>query len=357
MIEKYSKIIVDVILKKDELKPIDWDSIDFVKLLVQASHNRLLYRFASNLLDSGIDMPDEHREILMDVVKEGEKSLGVATKTINIIDDVLKKENLDYLIVKTFKYLDYVTFDMDFLVRYEDFEKVIEAFKKHDVKVTPHPNPQSQGLHQKNCFRKGTLTMDLHRKFFWLGVDHIDLEYVWGAPTKREMYGVNCLVPNLETDFLLHNKQLVNERGYITLLDFLAVKYANDEGLDWEAIVEQIFKYKWDGAFFVLMGWLNYMHREIFGEDMVDVSKHFKKKHRVMSKKELKLPLIYPVWDVMNVFKEIAFKQKHIPYFEFAYYFFAMGRYLIKNRFPFYDHWYNFNKLGRGKYITANCIH
>lgn len=356
MIEKYSKIIVEVILERKDLKEIDWNDIDFVRLLVQASHNRLLYKFAKNLLASSIDMPAGHRDVLVDICAKGEKNFQATRDTILLLEDVFKKEGLDHLIVKTFKYLDYITFDIDFLVRYKDFEKVLDVLEKHGIRVTPHPNPRSQGLHQRNCFKTGMLNMDLHRKFFWLGIDHIDLDFVWSNTEERVIAGAKCQVPNLETDFLLHNKQLVYERGYITLLDFLAVKYANDEGLNWDAIMEQVFKHKWDGAFFTLMGWLNYMHREIFGEEMVDLSKYFKKGNCKRNRKVLKLPLIYPLTGMWMVFKEIVFKHKHVPIIGFMYYHFAMARYLLKNRFPFYDHWYDFNKLGKGKYITRDVI-
>jgi len=356
MIEKYSKIIIDAILERKEIKLVDWSDIDFLKLLVQASHNRVLYLFAKKLLGLGISFPDKHKDLILDVIKEGEKNLEVLRNTLLLLDDIFKKEKIDYLVVKTFKYFDYITFDVDFLVRYDEFKKVIDLLIKKDIMVKSHPNLRTQGLHQRNCFKSGFLKMDLHRKFFWLGIDHVDLDFIWSNTTKRKIAGVDCPVPSLEADFLFNNKQLVYERGYITLLDFLAVKYASDEGLNWEDIMAQVRKYKWDGTFFVLLNWLNYMHQEIFGRDMVDVSRYFGSKKYNIRRRKLKLPLIYPLKEVMSVFKEIALNNKHIPILEFLYYFFAMGRYLISNRLPFYDHWYDFNKTGHGKHIVANCI-
>jgi hypothetical protein len=343
MIEKYSKIIIQIILNKQEAKSIEWNKIDFYKLLVQASHNRVLYLFAKKLIDSDVGLQDEDKNLLVDILREGKKKIEILGDTLLLLEGIFAKENIDYLIVKTFKYLDYVTFDVDVLVRYKEFKKAINILGMNNIAVKPHPT--IQGLHQKNCFKPGYLNMDLHRKFFWLGVDHIDLDFVWSTKTERVIGEVNCPAPRLEVDFLLHNKQLVHERRYITLLDFLAVKYANDEGLNWDKIMEQVVKYKWDNTFFILLNWLNYIHREIFKKNMVDVNKYCDVRPNAINKKELKMPLHYPVKDVIKVFKEIAFKQKHIPFFGFAYYFFTTVRYKIKNRLPFYDHWYDFNKV------------
>ncbi len=356
MIEKYSEIIVLTILNKKEVKSIDWGEINFEKLLVQASNNRVLYLFVRNLLEAKINLPKEIKNLLINIRKEGEKNLKALGNTILLLEKVLGREKIDYLIVKTFKYLDYVTFDVDFLVRYEDFKKAINALKMNNFLVKPHPNPHTQGLHQRNCFKSGYLKMDLHRKFFWLSVDHIDLDFVWSGTTERKIGGIYCPTPSLEADFLLLNKQLVYERGYITLLDFLVVKYANDQRLNWNRIMEQVLKYKWDDTFFVLLNWLNYIHQEIFREDMVDIKKYFDKKEYKIKKNELKLPIIYPVGDIMKVFKEVGFRQKHLLPLEFAYYFFTKFRYLIHKRLPFYDHWYDFNKISSKKYKIANCI-
>ncbi|MDP8265634.1 MAG: nucleotidyltransferase family protein [Candidatus Aceula meridiana] len=356
MIEEYSNIIVQSVLDRGEIKSTDWENVDLEKLLVQASHNRVLYAFVNKLWDLRELLPEQYIHTLEDVRKEGERNLKALRNTLLLLEETFKRENIDYLIVKTFKYLDYVTFDVDFLVRYQDFQKAIEILKKNNIIIKPHPNPKTQGLHQRNCFKSGYLKMDLHRKFFWLGVDHVDSDFLWKDTTCRDIAGIKCPVPSLEVDFLLHNKQLVYERRYITLLDFLAVKWANDEGLNWNDIAKQVVEHRWDDTFFVLLNWLNYLHREIFHENMVDPDKHFYNKKYTINERQLRLPFHYPVKDVMKVFSEIVTKNKHLPSREFAYYFFTTGRYLATHRLPFYDHWYDFNKINKRKYKIGKCI-
>lgn len=345
MIEKYSRIIINTALKKN-IPQIDWNEICLKKLLTQASHNRALYVFAKNLLSSGLKFNSKtDQDLLKDIKKQGEKNLSVLKNTLLLLKTIFSKEKIDYLIVKTFKSLDYITFDVDFLVRHQDFERTIKKLKENGLAVKPHPNARTQGQHQRNCFKPGFLKMDMHRKFFWLGINHIDLGLVWSKINERNICGVKCPVPCSEAEFVINAGQLVHERGYITLLDFLALKQAGQEILNWHKIIEQTKKHKWENSFLVLLDKLNFIHKEIFGEYIVNFEKYYpgRKPSRKKPGPELKLPLMYPVKDVISVFKEIVKNQKHFLYLEFFYYFFSKTRYLVKNRLPFYDHWYNFN--------------
>jgi len=350
MLSRYTQVLVDVVLeRKDSIKEIDFSEIDFEKLLVFASWNRVLLLFAENLLKIRPKLTDKQEAILKDIKKEGQKNLLALKKTLVFLDKVFKQEKIDYLIVKTYKFLDYVTFDVDFLIRYRDFNKAQRVLEKNGVEVKSHPGKKTQGLHQKNCFKKGFLKMDLHRKFFWLGIHHIDLDFVWDNATKKRIAGVTCPTPSLEADFLLHNKQLAYERRYITLLDFLAIKYACDQGLDWNEIKNQVAKYRWQETFTLLLSNLNFIHREIFGEEMIRIK-------TIISRKRLILPLHFSLKEVLVIFKEIAVRQKKVPFFGLSYYFFTTARYLIRKRLPFYDHWYNFNKFSKRKYWLGKCI-
>lgn len=73
--------------------------------------------------------------------------------------------------------------------------------------------------------------------------------------------------------------------------------------------------------------------------------------------KILKLPLTFPMLEVINIFKEIYYDHKKIDYFGFAYYFFSTFRYKLTNKIPYYDHWYGFNKLYNKKYTRSEVIY
>ncbi len=351
--DKYTKAIVNIVLNKKE--SIDFKSIDFNHLLIRASYNRVLFVFCKNLLQKkDIELTLEQKKILEDIIKSGKADLHALAKTIILLDRVLKNENIEYLVVKTFKYINYVTFDLDFLVHYHDFQKTIDVLKKYNIIVKKHPNPSTQGKHQRNCFYPGCIKMDLHRKFFWLGVGHIDEDFVWKNIQTRKIASINTKVPSLESDFLLHNKQLVYERRYITLLDFLAIKYSCEEGLDWNAIISQVKKHKWEKTFFTLLTYLNTINKAIFDEEIDSVRKILNKyniKRKDIGK--LSLPFEYSFSEVMNVFSEIRKEHKYLSARDVAYYIYSQTRYKINGRMPYYDHWYDFGK----KYKKAKVIY
>lgn len=351
--DKYTQIIIDVVLARNSKKNID--KINFEKLLVIASHNRVLLVFSKNLIKiKDIKLTKNQKKILKDIINKGEENLQALRRTIKLIDRTLTKKAIPYLIVKTFKYLDYVTFDLDFLVHYKNFAKTIKVLKNSNILVKKHPNPSTQGLHQRNCFYPNCIKMDLHRKFFWLGVDHISEDFVWNNTQTRKIAGINTKVPSLEADFLLHNKQLVFERRYITFLDFLAIKYACEENLNWDQILKQVKKYKWEKTFFVLLAYLNAINKKIFNNDIDGMIKIMNKYH--ISRKNINkfsLPFEYSFSDVMSVFKEIKDKHKHTSVRDIAYYIYSQARYKINGRMPYYDHWYDFGK----KHTRARVIH
>lgn len=338
---EYTKFLVGVVLKdKNLFHKYLLNDFDFDKLLVKASTNRILLVFCKNLLDLNLVDNKKKEYKIKKIVQSGEKAINGFRKTINFLNSSLGKEKIPFLIVKTFKYLDYVTFDVDFLVPYDKFHKSIKVLKKYGAKVDPHP--RKQGLHQRNCFVKGLLKMDLHRKFFWQGIEHIDLDYVWANPEKRIINGVECLCPSLEVDFLLHNKQLVYERYYTTILDFLAVKYAVEKGnLNFKNIIQQVNMFKWNNSYKSLLYYLNSINLSIFEKKMF--SNKSAKRYE-----NLCMPFIYPYKEIIYQLFEIIFRQKAIPFFDFSYYHFTFLRFYLsgKKLFPYYRHWFNFPSIG-----------
>jgi hypothetical protein len=355
MIEKYSLFILNVVLQKyQKVDRLLLDKLNFEKLLVKASDNRILKVFADNLLLSNIQLTKYERGILSNISSDGSKLLKALGDTLKLLDEVFSTNNVDYLIVKTYKYFDYVTFDVDVLVRYEDFDLAKKALSENDVEITPHPGKNTQGLHQRNCFKQGLLKIDLHRKFFWLGIDHIDDDFLWRNTRKEIIGGVSCPIPSIEVDFLLHNKQLIFERRYITLLDFLAIKLFvedKDNAFAWEVIEAMVCKYKWQTGFNKLMAHLNQINKVISGNEIL-----FMTKTEVILNNNIEFPYIYPFIDDLTVFIEIFARHRKVPFINLAHYVYSWSRYRVNSRLPFYDHWYKFNIAFSNKYSFQNVI-
>lgn len=304
-----------------------WEGVDWIALLKRASHNRVLYVVAKELLRGDCQLASRQRADLERIMRAGEEKLESFRHTVKFLDSAFGKEELPFLVVKTFKFFDYVTFDVDVLVPYDQFQAAQNALAKAGCRILPHP--RKQGLHQRNCRKDSLLNIDLHRKFFWQGLEHVDLDFIWAAPERRMINGIECLCPSLEADFLLHTKQLVYERYYITLLDFLAIKCAYERGdLDLPAIREQVVKYRWESSYRTLLRSLN----------------------QIQTAETVSLPYIYPYHEVWMQLKEIICRHQQLPLFDLAYYHFAWGKYYLSGgkSLPYYQHWFDFETLNDG---------
>lgn len=304
----------------DNLLPVDKVWLKFLKKL---SHNRVLYSYSKKVLAQGPKLDKEKKQDLRKIVREGERRMKQFEKTVKFLNKNLKAKGIPYLVVKTFKYIDYVTFDVDVLVPYEKFYEAQELLEKGGCRILPHP--RKQGLHQRNCVKKGLLNIDLHRNFYWLGIEHVDLNFVWKKPRRRKINGVMCSCPSLEVDFLLHNKQLAYERYYVTLLDYLAVTEGRVD-MDFSKIRRQVKKYRWEYSYYVLMHVLD----EI--ENSLD---------------SVSLPYMYPLKNVFEQLLEVLMHNRKVLFADFGYYCFTFMRYFLsgKRRMPYYDHWFDFSLL------------
>lgn len=335
-------IFATVVGDDDVLRATDWTRQDWRRLLEAASHNRVLYVFANRLLEGEAEIPDTVRGWLQRVVQDAQARFKQFQDTVGYLEQTLDRDDIPYLVVKTFKYLDYVTFDVDTLVPYDRFDDAIDSLKSGGARIMPHP--RKQGVHQRNCIRDGLCNIDLHRKFFWQGLEHIDQDYVWATSEDRPINGANCRCPAIEVDFLLHNKQLAYERYYVTILDFLAVKYAYQRtALDVAAIEHQVRRHKWLASYRALMGVLNGINHAFYGEPLFEG-------HDAPRPSRLTMPYLYPYRLVWRQLGEMMGVQHAFPAYDFAYYHFTFMRYFAsgRNLLPYYRHWFDFSKLDGG---------
>jgi hypothetical protein len=335
-------IFATVVGDDDVLSTTDWSGLDWRRTLEAASHNRVLYVFANRLLESGATLPAFARGWLQLVVQDAQVRFKQFQDTVAYLGQTLGRDEVPYLVVKTFKYLDYVTFDVDTLVPYDRFDDAIESLKSGGARILPHP--RKQGVHQRNCMREGLCNIDLHRKFFWQGLDHIDEDYVWATSAERRIDGADCHCPSMEVDFLLHNKQLAYERYYVTILDFLAVKYAHERNaLDHDAIENQVRRHRWSASYRSLLGILNGINHAFYGEPLFAGEPS-------PCPAQLNMPFLYPYPLVLRQLGEMIGVQRVFPAYDFAYYHFTFMRYLAsgRNLLPYYRHWFDFSKLDGG---------
>lgn len=290
----------------------------WIQFLKSLSQNRVLYTASKTLLSNPEKLTSKQISAIEKINSEGMNRQRMFQDTVDFLENSLGKENIPYLIVKTFKYLDYVTFDVDVLVPYERFKDTQRVLAKYGCEILSHP--RKQGVHQRNCRKKGLLNIDLHRKFYWQGLEHIDLDFVWASSHKREINGTECPCPSIEVDLLLHLKQLAYERYYITYLDYLAISKMLDE-VDKKLLLDQAQKFGWSNSLLYTFKLINQADGTNF-------------------------PIFFSYAQVLKQFFETIIKQRKTTFFDLMYYHYTFLRYTLnRDRLPYYDHWFDFKLL------------
>jgi hypothetical protein len=310
---------------------------DLDDLLRRASHNRVLYIMAQNLLRIG---PAPWEVTLQDVVLEGEKRLNKLSDTLVFLASTLPTVGIDYLVVKTYRYVPYVTFDVDVLVWPEQFENTKQVFAKERLAILKHPGESVRK--QSNCERKDLLRIDLHQGFYWQGFSYLDADLAWQDPVYRQIEGIEAPIPSIEVEVLLNIVHLLYERRYVTLLDLIYFRQASQEGCRWEIIQTQARKYGWEHSLQNFRAILNSLTERVWDTEIAGP------KAKLPTKTNL--PYMIPPWQVWGFFFEKARATRSIPWFDFAYYHYATARYYLTGqaRLPFYLHWYPIDRFSAG---------
>ena len=322
-------------------RDIKWED-----MIRKTSQNRVLFIFSKNLL--------EHRKTkelpllqsnLTRIVLEGKKWLKRLRDTLLFLDSLLAEKGINFLTVKTYKIIPYVTYEVDILVQPSEYQKTLEVLRKAG-RIDKHPGKQAEK--QRNFFRHDLLTTDIHKGFSWQGFEYLDANMLWKGVRKQEIGGVPCIIPSLEVEMLLNMAHILFERRYVTLLDFLYIKSICQDKPDWATIVRQTEEYGWNRSFSYLALTINSINKKIYPDEegtmeSLDqwalLQSHLGKKTGYPEVHEM--PHFLPFLEVMKIFQEKAHYKGSLPKWDIAYYFYTTLRYYLsgRRRMPYYLDW------------------
>ncbi len=300
--KELSKLMVDIF--HDREKMVEMGRGDWVRFLKLCSGNRVLFHVVKRL----------QRKDLEAIIKAAEEKIRKTQKTL----DYIREDLPEAILVKTCKFVPYITYDLDILV---PAKKQLEGFRKED-----HPGKQDK--FQKNYFRENFLRIDLHEDFHWQGFKFVDVKKVFENTQTVEYFGREVRIPSYTFEFLLNCAHILFEKRYITLQDFYYLKkLVDEERVDWEVVEEQTEKYGWSSALDLLL-------KEI-------------KEIENAAGKSFSFPIFLSVGKIARIYWEKCLFDRRLPLTDILYYTFARIRGLlgIKTRYPYYLHWFNFGKL------------
>jgi len=325
---------------------INYGNVDWDRTLRQASLNRVLYLFSRNLLEGA--SPSPLLENLELIVSEGDRWLNELRKNLEFISVSFSQAAIPFLIIKTYRNLPYVTFDVDVLVRPEDFGKAERVLQESGAKLE-YFSPKKQ----TNIEISPLLKIDLHKDLYWQDSTFLDLDFVWKQPRTQKIEAVACPIPNLEAELALTIAHTLYERLHLTLLEFLFIKSAWEQ-VKWETISFQAIKHGWERAFCRFISIFNQLDQKVYPpleQKEKDLLSSFQenglKIPKVKIRSPVSFPYLYPALYGLEVWGETLLRKRCPPLYEGSYYLFALFRYHLSNkqRVPMYDHWFSFDRL------------
>jgi hypothetical protein len=331
------------------VRNVNFERVNWNKVLRRASVNRVAYLFALNLMS----MPDipkstslvKNLELL---VSEGQNYIERLRATLRFISASFSNAGIPFLIVKTYKALPYVTLDVDVLVKLNDFEKA-----ENVLRLARSKHQRDINKSQSSIFLPGLLRIDLHKGFFWQGCSYLDSSLPWVNTRNQEICGVTCPVPSLEIELLLAIAHTIGERLHVPYLEFLFVKSASQKA-HWKIITSQAEKYCWRKSLLRFVSIINMLNCKLYPleqEPLITLDSLQSKKLGVSkpdNKNSLSMPYMYPLRYTIETFRERwKFIKPYVMLSNIAYYLFATARYYYsgKLRVPIYDHWFDFERI------------
>src|SRR3989344_1779776 len=289
------------------------------KLLTWAENNRVLYSLGQ----------DPSMKSIRFQGREWIKKLGSTLAEIKIT--LGAKE---YLVTRTYKYIDYVTFDVDLFVGNQHFNRVVDKFEARGFSIESHDNSLGGRLPgmQVNIKKAGLLTIDLHQDFTWQKRQFLEPKSVMRNPKERKIAGISVLTPSPEVELLLCIADIAHERFSITLLDLIWLKGLSKEIRDWNFVFNQAKKYKWLNVFKKVSSIVNQIALDIYGQTIVG---------NVSPKKGFyQLPYFLSLPTCWMIYINTLLGYSHFPVVSFLYMHYNQFKYLIKNQMPYYSPWF-----------------
>lgn len=302
--------------------------------------NIILNQKAINGTDSLIQLAENNRVLLTLAKRVGNKKiLNLGNFWIKKLNSTLifcKKvlgRDINWLVTRTFKYIPYVTFDVDIYIPQDEFKKAIEKFENSGCGIKSHDNSLGGRIPgaQVNVFKEGLLTIDLHKNFTWQKREFIDTSLLFQKKRSKYIAGLKVDIPSPEVELLLCLSDIGHERFNITLLDLIWLKGLSIEIKDWQIIFQQPQKYGWNRVFKHLSRMINGMAIDIYGKEIIP---------RVGNKKgEYELPYFLPLYVCWLSFIENILHRKNFPIIPFLYMHYCRARYYLsgKKKMPFYE--------------------
>ena len=177
-----------------------------------AERNGLYFLFVDKIMDFGLKLPFLNKEKWQTEVERQEKLIN----TIHFLNRIKRQGNADYVLIKSFNTLPNVPKDIDIFVKKDERQKLLDILEKEGMIYV-------QSSIAETKLKGKYLNIDIYTEINYLGVDFIDVDFIYRSITENEIFGLKYCGLNYEADFLLTIIHGLFGHRRFTLLDFLHI--------------------------------------------------------------------------------------------------------------------------------------
>lgn len=300
------------------LKQIDWEKVNYSRLLLKAAQNRVLYPFVGQVLkEKDIPFPKGFLSKAQKFFQEGQ----IREKKLKMTAQAIKKiwsGKVDYYLFKTIQASGALPSDLDILFKNKkDYQLAAKLMKKASWTY--------KGDDFKGIFRHpGLVPVEPHLTVSWEGREFFSRKFLLKNPQKASFLGIGFRTLNCQAELALQLAQVIFDCQYLVLRDFLSLKNLLKKVKDFKEIEEESKNY----------GWF-----EALEESLLLVKK--------AEREEIELPFWLPLTDYFHLLTRKAIFDFHggrkidCPSYLLNYliYFWKRGRFFLKRQPSFVDSW------------------
>lgn len=243
--------------------------MDVERLIKTATKNKLIYLLSNNAVGQGDVWAGQFRQHL----EEGAKNIALQAETLRFLNSVLGEKGIEFLVIKSYRDVDYVTVDLDIMVPEAHYQMAVDTLLANGYRnIVPKRRVPLPGFIENALSRIGganleadhLLEVDIYQDTSWTGMRCLDNKYIWKNPETVKMCGVECRIPNREADLLLSLAHVIFCHGTINLLDFFYMSRLLDSDLDYTSLSYESKKFGWDKSLDKIITSIRQLHHAIY---------------------------------------------------------------------------------------------
>lgn len=301
-------------------------------LLKTAQNNRVLYAFSKKLSSNHQNLNNRQKFLLNCIIGEGDKWIKKYNNTL----ELLKRLGEDrFAIIKTIKYLQDITFDVDIILLNRETE--FDCSVLTGASFTPYRIPGGIEFRTNDT---NYLPIDIYDQFCFnrkVIITRADL-------TKDLRCGPNnTLVPCIEIELALYVAQINFQNRFITLHDFIQTTQLiakHQENINWSYLSNLTENRSWSRSFWQTLSIIKSIYESIYESDLMipTINRPIK----------CTFPYFLNPISVLRADHELignsafygSFLIKELSYFNYEFL-----TYYVRNNLPIYRDWINLNRL------------